>query len=297
MKLRDFFTPKRRLIVWVVGVVAFLLALSGGLIFSPHPSQLTCTRHLDAPLFDCELLSEGLFSFPQQKDYAANVEHASWKVEGRGSDSESYTLLLHSRGKITHETLSSSSKGSVDEAADSFNALRKKPEVSQWIHRSNHKLGYAGMVCLFLFLVGFVVWEDRKRLRMLIEEENRAKNQTPPPAKEPNHGAAPNETSSQGDGAEPSCPRCGERKFDGARCAACGGHLVPTAEVEDYMEKKHGLKKAELLELSGHFGGPKIECPACQTPMSPIQLSGAHVDLCPGCGGLWVDAGEKPLGG
>ncbi len=35
-----------------------------------------------------------------------------------------------------------------------------------------------------------------------------------------------------------------------------------------------------------------MNCPACQTPLSPVLLLQTEVDRCLSCGGLWLDEGE-----
>ncbi|MEZ6318899.1 MAG: zf-TFIIB domain-containing protein [Phycisphaerales bacterium] len=35
-----------------------------------------------------------------------------------------------------------------------------------------------------------------------------------------------------------------------------------------------------------------VSCPKDQTPMERLDLAGVAIDRCPGCGGIWLDAGE-----
>lgn len=36
-----------------------------------------------------------------------------------------------------------------------------------------------------------------------------------------------------------------------------------------------------------------IDCPKCRTMMKRVTVDGVVVDRCQGCGGLWLDLGEK----
>lgn len=36
-----------------------------------------------------------------------------------------------------------------------------------------------------------------------------------------------------------------------------------------------------------------IDCPKCRTMMKRVTIDGVEVDRCQGCGGLWLDLGEK----
>jgi hypothetical protein len=47
-----------------------------------------------------------------------------------------------------------------------------------------------------------------------------------------------------------------------------------------------------LRELVTHFSGARLRCAGCGAAMRPLRLRGVVVDLCVGCGGLWLDAGE-----
>jgi uncharacterized C2H2 Zn-finger protein len=46
------------------------------------------------------------------------------------------------------------------------------------------------------------------------------------------------------------------------------------------------------VDLSGRapgYRGIAIRCPGCADAMTVTPIDGADVDVCPGCGGLWVD--------
>jgi Zn-finger nucleic acid-binding protein len=94
------------------------------------------------------------------------------------------------------------------------------------------------------------------------------------------------------------CPRCrlelsppagglGERL-----CNRCAGRFLEPAGVTRLVVDEHGLDPAFLRELTSQFAGERAACPGCRSGMSPVQLRGGYVDLCEGCGGLWLDAGD-----
>ncbi|MER3603577.1 MAG: hypothetical protein C4298_07390 [Thermus sp.] len=37
---------------------------------------------------------------------------------------------------------------------------------------------------------------------------------------------------------------------------------------------------------------PLLTCPICQEPMGEVVRQGVGIDLCPRCGGVWLDRGE-----
>jgi hypothetical protein len=93
------------------------------------------------------------------------------------------------------------------------------------------------------------------------------------------------------------CARCHDPELTVAgalssmACPRCGGGFIPedgTSRVLD--ELSHTT--AQLRELAAVFGGTRLPCPACKSKMSPLQLRGVTLDVCFGCGGLWVDKGD-----
>lgn len=38
-----------------------------------------------------------------------------------------------------------------------------------------------------------------------------------------------------------------------------------------------------------------MKCPYCKVPMIVLELHQIEIDYCPGCGGIWLDAGELEL--
>ena len=102
------------------------------------------------------------------------------------------------------------------------------------------------------------------------------------------------------------CPRCDdaylEHTYLGAvavdRCPACMGHWFRRGDLAEL------LKSPTLSYVASHFGGmglPAVrvtappECPRCAIGLKrarPAQLNQAAVDVCPRCGGTWLDGVE-----
>lgn len=72
-------------------------------------------------------------------------------------------------------------------------------------------------------------------------------------------------------------------------CHRCGGGLLPEDGARRLLEDELGHPRAQLVELARLVAGAALRCPHCQSNTSPLQLRGAHVDLCFGCGALWLD--------
>jgi Zn-finger nucleic acid-binding protein len=62
--------------------------------------------------------------------------------------------------------------------------------------------------------------------------------------------------------------------------------------AEALLHRDLDLEIAELHELARSYAGKSLNCPCCIAKMSPLQLKGESVDLCLGCGALWLDPGE-----
>ncbi|OGQ16029.1 MAG: hypothetical protein A2138_03660, partial [Deltaproteobacteria bacterium RBG_16_71_12] len=99
------------------------------------------------------------------------------------------------------------------------------------------------------------------------------------------------------------CPRCstpddeaplspGAGALGEAVCGRCGGRLLEEAAVQRVIIDEHGIARDTLRELAGHFGRPTLRCPGCGQRMHPIRLREVPLDLCTGCGAVWLDAGE-----
>jgi hypothetical protein len=97
------------------------------------------------------------------------------------------------------------------------------------------------------------------------------------------------------------CPRCpdvellgppsGGGPLSSSICVRCGGGFLPEDGMARLLEEMSHTRE-ELRELAGLYAGARLPCPSCRTKMSPLVLRGASVDVCFGCGSLWVDKGE-----
>jgi len=95
----------------------------------------------------------------------------------------------------------------------------------------------------------------------------------------------------------PGCPLC-----EGARliadvghlkesvCSNCHGRLLDPAGVQRVFGEELGMGPGDLKAgLSDACG---LRCPGCRTRMGPLLLDDKILDLCPGCGSMWLDKGE-----
>jgi antitoxin component YwqK of YwqJK toxin-antitoxin module/Zn-finger nucleic acid-binding protein len=125
------------------------------------------------------------------------------------------------------------------------------------------------------------------------------------PAPEPVPASAPQETAEASPAApekKPSignCPRCKHHPvlappaeaLHESICPDCNGRFVPHEGTRHLVVEILGVEEGTLREMIGHFGAPLIDCPACTRPMSPVQVKGHKLELCQGCGGLWLEPG------
>jgi uncharacterized protein len=80
-------------------------------------------------------------------------------------------------------------------------------------------------------------------------------------------------------------------------CDHCGGVWFDRGEIQQL-----GSWPAALEAIGQHFSGRTVPqtpaercCPDCQRELEPFQfesLRGIELDRCPGCAGVWLDAGE-----
>ncbi len=91
------------------------------------------------------------------------------------------------------------------------------------------------------------------------------------------------------------CPRDGEilatndlPSLQYHSCETCAGVWLPGRTLRAV------LTRAGIEELSGapRGTGPAPACPECRQPTDPVDLRGIPVDVCPACGGVWLDGGE-----
>ncbi len=79
-------------------------------------------------------------------------------------------------------------------------------------------------------------------------------------------------------------------ELDDAKCPSCAGRFLPGPSAQRVFGEDLGLRPRELREKVG--GARSGACPSCSTNLSPVVVEGRIVDLCTGCGGVWLDAGE-----
>jgi Zn-finger nucleic acid-binding protein len=76
-------------------------------------------------------------------------------------------------------------------------------------------------------------------------------------------------------------------------CGSCKGRFLPPLVVERIVVDELGVSQDVLRELTALFASKeRIACPSCESKMSPVHIKKVRVDLCTGCGGAWLDAGE-----
>ena len=91
------------------------------------------------------------------------------------------------------------------------------------------------------------------------------------------------------------CPRDGEilssnevNGFHYWRCERCRGFWIPGAVLHRVMSQKG---------ISGLWTAPRgdrsqLKCPECQESCEDVLVDGHRLDVCSGCRGVWLDAGE-----
>jgi|GEM_PF-1849671 len=73
-------------------------------------------------------------------------------------------------------------------------------------------------------------------------------------------------------------------------CGHCSGRFLPRDAVEQLVGGEMGLSVADLRD---RIGDKRTQaCPSCRTSMAPVMLDDTIGELCPGCGGMWLDSGE-----
>lgn len=94
-----------------------------------------------------------------------------------------------------------------------------------------------------------------------------------------------------------ACPRCGGPLVDGAgalgeaACGACGARFLDASAFARVREAFLRFTDDVLRDLARE-GAPSVPCPACRTTLRAQRVRGVVVDLCVGCGGALLDAGE-----
>jgi hypothetical protein len=101
----------------------------------------------------------------------------------------------------------------------------------------------------------------------------------------------------------PPCPRCskpgapvllqrGVGVVGEDACGRCGGRFLAPEVAERVVVDELGFEREMLHEVANLFSGLRIPCPGCTGAMRPLRLRSVAVDLCFGCGSLWLDRGE-----
>ncbi len=97
----------------------------------------------------------------------------------------------------------------------------------------------------------------------------------------------------------PLCPMCesvhlrdGVGQLMESVCPNCKGRFLPPSAVERLFGEERGMTPGELRAKVGDATGERLCCPGCQTRMSPVVIDAHIVDLCTGCGSMWLDATE-----
>ncbi len=94
------------------------------------------------------------------------------------------------------------------------------------------------------------------------------------------------------------CLRCPEQPLEldfgalhEAVCGRCGGRVLDATAAERVLVELCGVERSLLAELSAHFRG-RLRCPACSRTLSQVPVRGVTLDLCSGCGCVFLDGGE-----
>jgi Zn-finger nucleic acid-binding protein len=90
-------------------------------------------------------------------------------------------------------------------------------------------------------------------------------------------------------------PRGAEKPHHVDRCARCGGIWLDRAETSVVCPTVAGLheRKVEITAL----GAPaSMRCPRCKATPYTFRLLDLELDVCLGCGGVWLDARDQEEG-
>ena len=93
------------------------------------------------------------------------------------------------------------------------------------------------------------------------------------------------------------CPRCGQSLFlverGGERldiCRECGGIWFDRDELASLLGEESSVEL--LIGISMDLKGESLPCPDGRESMTTKEVYGVFVDICRGCGGIWMDKGE-----
>ena len=75
----------------------------------------------------------------------------------------------------------------------------------------------------------------------------------------------------------------------------------PSRNEEEYFAKQEAellkkrreeaARKADAEQRKAHY----MKCPKCGADLQTKDYQGVQIDLCPDCGGMWLDAGEADV--
>jgi Zn-finger nucleic acid-binding protein len=75
-----------------------------------------------------------------------------------------------------------------------------------------------------------------------------------------------------------------------AVCRNCHGRLLSPGAVQRLFGEELGMGPGDLK--AGLSDARGLTCPSCTSKMGPLLLGDKILDLCPGCGSMWLDKGE-----
>jgi uncharacterized protein len=80
-------------------------------------------------------------------------------------------------------------------------------------------------------------------------------------------------------------------------CPGCGGAFFDHGELESIVQIVDIFKNIQLAEdeidtVSTLEKERILLCPGCSKELTPKEIAGEIIDVCPGCGGIWLDKGE-----
>lgn len=146
---------------------------------------------------------------------------------------------------------------------------------------------------------GNLVWFDVGELPACADwarsQIARAWSRTLPPASDGHARKCPRcRTDTLGAGANVGDATGAAGALDDHGCSKCHGRFLSPAGAERLLEGELGVTKEALRGLVRAIQGARdrVVCPSCGHRMSLARVNGVECDVCTGCGGLWLDAGE-----
>src|SRR5688572_29131791 len=77
-------------------------------------------------------------------------------------------------------------------------------------------------------------------------------------------------------------------------CRHCGGVWLTHEQLASRCVRGENLpaEARRAVESRPRHAAVRRTCSQCLAPLKPQIIEGVEIDLCPKCGGLWLDAGE-----